>query len=604
MPTSYDRLPVIHVDTDATVCREGLNEVRTSLIEAITNLRSVTLDPSPSGSEGSREERFRVVIECYPGVLTEPLIHALREGLPNARFFDGAEVYRDSKTLREQFAESLGDDPVFGYMRNWDIDAYFQQDLVALMRRQIEEFDGIAVVIGTGASRLVTDRDLLIYLSSTRWILQGRQRAHLIGNPGFDNAEDSPSVLYKNAFFLDWRVGDALRHQLYQDVDWFVDVDDPEIPKMIAGDRLRSAVKEAVHRPFRVVPFFDPGPWGGQWMRQKFGLPEDAPNYAWAFDCVPEENSVLLAFGNRTFSLPAQVLVSEEPEALLGESVYRTFGAEFPIRFDYLDTMGGGNLSLQVHPLRAYIREHFGMKYTQDESYYILDCEPGSHMYLGLREGVQHDGFAEALREANAGLGDLDAGRWVNQIPTHKHDHFSIPAGTVHCSGRDNVVLEISATPYIFTFKLWDWGRMGLDGRPRPVHLAHGLANVQWDRDTGWVNDNLRRPVTTVGEGDGWREEKTGLHELEFLETRRHWFTKPVAHDTHGNVHVLNLVEGDAVVVESPDNSFPAMYVHYGETFIVPAAVGRYSIRPLNEEAKPLATMKAYVRTNNLEGNR
>ena len=451
-------------------------------------------------------------------------------------------------------------------------------------------------MFGTGASHIVEIADLLVHVSTTRWVLQQRQRAHQIGNLGLANAADSPATLYKNAFFLDWRVGDTVRHQLFSRADWFVDLDDPEIPRMLPASSLRSAIKQVTRQPFRVVPFFDPGPWGGQWMRKQFGLPEDAPNYAWAFDCVPEENSVLLGFGSRRFSLPAQVLVEEEPEALLGADVHLRFGAEFPIRFDYLDTVGGGNLSLQVHPLRAYIQKHFGIKYTQDESYYILACEPGAQMYLGLREGVNPAAFADALHKANAGEGDLDAAQWVNRFPTHQHDHLSIPAGTVHCSGRNNVVLEISATPYIFTFKLWDWGRMGLDGRPRPVHLDHGLANIQWDRDTPWVNANLRRPVAVVGEGDGWREERTGLHEFEFLETRRHWFQKPVAHHTHGTVNVLSLVEGDALIIESPDDRFTPLFVHYGETFIVPAAIGAYVIRPVGNPAKPLATMKAYVR--------
>src|ERR1019366_8508826 len=87
---------------------------------------------------------------------------------------------------------------------------------------------------------------------------------------------------------------------------------------------------------------------------------------------------------------------------------------------------------------------------------------------------------------------------------------------------------EISATPYIFTFKLWDWGRLGLDGRPRPIHLEHGLANIQWDRDTDWVAGNLINQVQTVAEGPGWTEQRTGLHEREFIETRRHWFDQPV----------------------------------------------------------------------------
>lgn len=580
MRTSYNRVPFISTGIDSSACVEGVDAVVSTLRNAVQGTKAT------------------IAIEMYPGVLADLLIETLRSAFQNALFVNSEAAFKDAEDLRTQFDETLGNDPVFAYRKPWLIDAYFDRELLNAARSRIRAHAGVTVVFGCGASLVVGDADLLVYASSTRWVLQRRQRAHLIGNLGFKNAADAPSALYKNAFFLDWRVGDALRHEIFARVDWFLDMDDPETPCILAGDVLRSAIKAAMQAPFRVVPFFDPGPWGGQWMKERFDLPKDAPNYAWAFDCVPEENSVLLGFGEKRFSLPAQVLVEEEPQALLGESVFRKFGAEFPIRFDYLDTVGGGNLSLQVHPLREYIREHFGMQYTQDESYYILDCEPDAYMYLGLREGVRPDAFGNALREANEGLEPLEAERWVNRIPTHKHDHYSIPAGTVHCSGRDNVVLEISATPYIFTFKLWDWGRTGLDGKPRPVHLKHGLANVQWDRDTRWVEKNLLRPVAQVAEGDGWREEQTGLHELEFLETRRHWFTKAVEHDTQGNVNVLNLVEGDAAVVESLGDRFPAMVVHFGETFIVPAAVGAYVIRPLKDTKTPLATVKAYVRFN------
>jgi hypothetical protein len=161
------------------------------------------------------------------------------------------------------------------------------------------------------------------------------------------------------------------------------------------------------------------------------------------------------------------------------------------------------------------------------------------------------------------------------------------------------MVLEISATPYIFTFKMWDWGRLGLDGTPRPIHLEHGLRNVQWDRATRWVEANLLNRICEVGRGDGWTEERTGLHKREFIETRRHWFTRPVLHSTNGGVNVLNLCEGREAIVESPTQEFPPLVVHYAETFIVPASVAQYMIRPHGEsEGKRCATIKAFVRSN------
>ena len=159
------------------------------------------------------------------------------------------------------------------------------------------------------------------------------------------------------------------------------------------------------------------------------------------------------------------------------------------------------------------------------------------------------------------------------------------------------MVLEISATPYIFTFKLWDWGRLGLDGAPRPINLGHGRASLRAERDTDWVRENLINRVEPLGGGPGWREERTGLHALEFIETRRHWFTGVVPHDTHGTLNVLNLVEGAEAVVESPSGAFAPFVVHYAETFIVPAAVGAYTVRPHGPAAgRECATLKAFVR--------
>ena len=158
------------------------------------------------------------------------------------------------------------------------------------------------------------------------------------------------------------------------------------------------------------------------------------------------------------------------------------------------------------------------------------------------------------------------------------------------------MVLEISATPYIFTFKLWDWGRPGLDGRPRPIHLEHGAANIQWNRDTEWVRKNLLNRIEKISEGRGWIEERTGLDELEFIETRRHWFSSAVEHDASAGVHVVNLVEGQEAIVESPSGAFEPFHIHYAETFIVPAKAARYSVRPA-EGMGQCATIRAAVRT-------
>lgn len=154
---------------------------------------------------------------------------------------------------------------------------------------------------------------------------------------------------------------------------------DTLLPKMVAGSAARAGLHQIARRPFRLKPYFDPGVWGGQWMKRVCGLNPETPNYAWAFDGVVEENALILVYGDHMIELPAMDLTLFEPRALLGEDVFARFGAEFPIRFDLLDTIGGQNLSLQVHPDTEYAHRQFGMAYTQDESYYILDAEEGGH---------------------------------------------------------------------------------------------------------------------------------------------------------------------------------------------------------------------------------
>ncbi len=238
------------------------------------------------------------------------------------------------------------------------------------------------------------------------------------------------------------------------------------------------------------------------------------------------------------------------------------------------------------------------MQYTQDESYYILDAEEDATVYLGVRNGTQPKEMLDALRVAQDDAGQpFPAEKYANRFAAKKHDHFLIPAGTCHCSAAGTMVLEISATPYIFTFKLWDWGRLGFDGEPRPVHIDHGQEVIQWNRDTDWCKEHLVNAIVPVASGDGWDEERTGLHDSEFIETRRHWFTSVVEHHTNGNLNVLNLIEGREVLVESPTDKFEAFVAHYAETFIVPACVGPYTIRPHGEsEGEKCGTIKAYVR--------
>jgi mannose-6-phosphate isomerase class I len=578
--SNYDKQPFVRASADERECKVGWTEINAQLRAAIGAAPRL------------------VCVECYPGVFTEDIQSAVMSGLRPSiviRAEDSLKIPLEIERMTEPHLNN--DDPVFGRLTPLVLSDFFDPAKLAGARTAIERARGTVLVIGTGAAFLAPSYDLLIYADMARWEIQRRQRGGAIGNWGVPNKSESPAAKYKRGFFVDWRVADRWKKELLGKLDFLLDTNERQTPRMISGDAFRSALATTSRSPFRVVPFFDPGPWGGHWMEEVCDLPRDVPNHAWCFDCVPEENSILLKFGSQLVEIPAIDLVFQHPRELLGEDVFSRFGAEFPIRFDFLDTMGGGNLSLQVHPTAKYIREAFGMSYTQDESYYLLDAADDGAVFLGLKEEICPEEMAQDLRSAQAGDFAFPVEKYVNRWPAKKHDHFLIPAGTIHCSGRNSMVLEISATPYIFTFKLWDWGRPGLDGKPRPIHLDHGIANINWSRTTNWVHRNLIGRVEPLGNGPGWREERTGLHELEFIETRRHWFTGKVLHDTVGGVNVLNLVQGEEVIIESPDKVFEPLVLHYTETVIIPAAVGSYSIRPHGPaQHTECATIKAFVR--------
>ena len=571
--TSYDKYPETRVEGHDGDAWEGVAAVSAQLAK-LTDDRDYTL-----------------VVECYPGVDSE-ILELVREAYQPDVEIVSDDIFFDGEELTARMQAHLTDDRVRGVMYDGRLEDFIDPVALEAARKKVPS-SGRTLVYGVGAG-LVAEGDTLVYCDLARWEIELRYRA---GMPNFraHNEGEDPLRKIKRGYFIEWRVADKRKMEVFERVDYFLDSNVKGLPKLATGDSVRDGLRGVAHRPFRLVPYFDPGVWGGQWMKEVCGLDPEADNYAWSFDGVPEENSLFLRIGGVRLEMPAQDLVLWRPVELLGMKNYCRFGAEFPIRFDFLDTMGGQNLSLQVHPLTEYIRSHFGMTYTQDESYYILDAGEGGGVFLGLKDGVDKEAFEHDLRWAQEGGPSFPADKYVNCFPAKKHDHFLIPAGTLHCSAANAMVLEISATPYNFTFKMWDWDRLGLDGLPRPIHIDDGLANIQWDRTCDWVRENLVNAIEVIHKGEDYLEEHTGLHELEFIETRRFTTCGVTEHDAREGFNMLNLVDGRAAVVESPEDAFEPFVVHYAETFIVPAAAGRYTIRP-EHEGDEIMFVKAYVR--------
>jgi hypothetical protein len=428
-------------------------------------------------------ETGSVLIDGFPGVLWEHFESQLAGALA-ARGVQAHFTRTESALLPPEAIDTLlapylgGSDPLFGFRFPGSLRDFF--DPSALAGLQPDGGAPLNILIGPGAA-LSGWSGMLVYVDVPKNEIQFRARSKSIKNLGAA-APLEPKAAYKRSYFIDWVAAGRHKAACLARVEWMVDEQRPDEPAVMPGEVLRNTLTHLARNYFRVRPWFEPGPWGGQWIKQHIPqLAQDVPNYAWSFELIVPENGLVFESDGRLLEVSFDLLMFQESPAVLGECS-PNFGTEFPIRYDFLDTFDGGNLSVQCHPRPDYIRKHFGEIFTQDECYYILDCQPGAKVYLGFQQGIDPQAFkADLLNSAHSGQ-PVEIEQYVQTVPAHRHDFMLIPNGTVHGAGRGNLVLEISATPYIFTFKMYDWLRLDLDGKPRSLNIERAFENLYFDR--------------------------------------------------------------------------------------------------------------------------
>lgn len=535
-----------------------------------------------------------IVIDGFVGVQWDVFIARLKSALDRchitARWFSTDSCFRPADEINQMLAQALTSDPIFGRVFHGHLEELWDISRAEGLRRQVEEATELIIVFGYGASRIVNG-GTRVYVDVPKDRGQALAEQGAICNVGACQPE-SFRAMYKRLYFVDWPMLNRIKRAMLPHLDLFVDATDVETPTVIEGAAFRRALHELAYRPFRLKPWFAAGPWGGQWMKEQFGLPPEQPNYAWSFEMIAPENGLLLGDGVVSLECSFDYLLWHETNAVLGQAVAARYGSYFPIRFDYLDTMGGSNLSCQVHPRLDYMREEFGEPITQDETYYIIACKQGSRVFLGLRDDADINRLkADATAARDQGIPfEIDA--HVNDFPSAPHDLFLIPSGTVHCSGADNLVLEISATPYIYTFKIYDYLRKDLRGSLRHVHLDHAFANVDPTRKAAWVDAHLRPAPMVVRQGPGWAECCIGNINALFFVIHRLDFEEAIEDETGGKFLALNLVEGERC--EILVQGYEPVELRFAESIIIPASVGRYMLR--NTGSAPCKAVKAFVK--------
>lgn len=485
-------------------------------------------------------------------------------------FVETSSFFKEEKELREIIAPFLNDDdPVFGRITDLRLEDWFRRIPVVTPR------DGFTtVVIGPGASFFHPDAPLA-FVELPKNEFQFRLRADTTSCLGF-SAHWDKKQMYKQAFFVDWEVLGTHKREILDRVDWLIDSQQLDELMFMSGEDFREALLQMAHSMFRVRPWFEPGVWGGVYMRDHFGgLNRDVENLAWSFELMARENGLILESDGFRLEFAFEFLMYGHARDILGKSFDR-FGYDFPIRFDFLDTIRGGNLSIQCHPTTEYIRREFGMPFTQDETYYILESEQDSSVYLGFQDDIDKDAFLSALEWSQRESREIDIEKYVQRHPSKKHDLFLIPNGTIHGSGAGNLVLEISTAPYIFTFKMYDWMRLDLDGKPRPINIQRGMDNLNFSRKGEYVREHLFCHPRTLWERDGVKAEYLPTHPDHFYHVFRYSVEVSSGFDTEGQADVWMLTEGTSVLVET--SAGIRRRYNYAETFVIPSACGKYSI--------------------------
>ncbi len=228
---------------------------------------------------------------------------------------------------------------------------------------------------------------------------------------------------------------------------------------------------------YQLIPTCKDYIWGGQRLKTDFGIQSDLNplSEAWVLSCHPDGPSVLADGPDKGMTLRAWL--DKAGKEALGTAC-ESF-EDFPMLIKLIDAKK--DLSIQVHPSDAYALEHEG-QYGKTEMWVVLDAEPGASLYYGFDREV-------SLEEFSSRVSDGTLTEVLRKVPVKPGDVFFIPSGTLHAIGAGLVIAEIQQNSNV-TYRVFDYGRLGADGKPRALHVEKALA----------VTDRRPAPALDFGE--------------------------------------------------------------------------------------------------------
>ena len=206
--------------------------------------------------------------------------------------------------------------------------------------------------------------------------------------------------------------------------------------------------------------------WGGEKLWQDYGIQSQLHPLAeaWVLSCHPDGPSVVATGPLAGKTLPEYI--QEKGPGCLGADCEKF--TDFPILAKFIDAKG--DLSIQVHPSNEYALAH-EHQFGKTEMWYVLDCEPGATLYYGFQHQISREEFQQRIQ-------DNTLTEVLNAVPVEKGDLFFIPAGTLHAIRKGIVVAEIQQNSNV-TYRIYDYGRVGADGKPRQLHIQQALEVTQ-----------------------------------------------------------------------------------------------------------------------------
>jgi mannose-6-phosphate isomerase len=591
-PYNYDDLNAVN-KPDLT--DETINSVISGSKESAAFLSNLLIKKT----EEKNGSNVILALDGYIGARWQQTVNLISQSLkPKSKkviAIDFAEIFKPAEQLDAELAVYLEIDPekdpvqLFGKIFKGTYDDLLDTQKLDALKEKLENVKranekGIVIIVygcGSTIKKLLPLYDLICYFDVTSKEVMLRARRGAFTNLGDKTAKPIKSLL-RRCYYVDFEVAQHLRKILIEDdaIDFYIISNCEDDLKLIPGKSFNLIMSALVTCPLRCKPVYLEGIWGGQYIKKLRGLPDKMKNCAWVFDLIPMEVSIIVEAGKNMLEFPFFTFIQKEGSSLMGNDCVKKFGGYFPIRFNYDDSFhSSGNMSIQVHSGHDYNVNNFNELGRQDESYYIVATGHGAKTFIGFNDDIDPDEFILEAKKSEKEGTSIDYEKYINHINSIPGVQVMLPAGTIHSSGRNQVVLEIgSLTVGSYTYKMYDYLRADLDGVPRPIHTFHGEKVLRRERTASWVKKNLVKQPELVRKGEGWAEYIVGEHELLYFSLRRLEFEKSIDDNTNDKFHVLTLVDGEKVAVQSVEYPERRYIQNYLDIIVVPACIGKYTI--------------------------